>query len=214
MVKKWVSLGVEESISDTDLYAQCDDLVAKLDTVIRKNIVPSKPFYILVFLQIFEAYTKQNLELTSSGHCYQQLIYQAFDHVAIPKNEVEKYLNVLTELAWAIHKNENGLNHSQLNEFFNYYNNTFLTVNNIETINKLKQAAIVNEKNALTHFKYPYLFYFFTAKKIAESFSSSTTVKDEIKILLGKLHREDYANILVFVTHLLSDNYLVWSSDN
>ena len=209
MVKKWVSLGVEESISDTDLYAQCDDLVAKLDTVIRKNIVPSKPFYILVFLQIFEAYTKQNLELTSSGHCYQQLIYQAFDHVAIPKNEVEKYLNVLTELAWAIHKNENGLNHSQLNEFFNYYNNTFLTVNNIETINKLKQAAIVNEKNALTHFKYPYLFYFFTAKKIAESFSSSTTVKDEIKILLGKLHREDYANILVFVTHHTKDSWVL-----
>ena len=209
MVKKWVSLGVEEYISDTDLYAQCDDLVAKLDTVIRKNIVPSKPFYILVFLQIFEAYTKQNLELTSSGHCYQQLIYQALDHVAIPKNEVEKYLNVLTELAWAIHKNENGLNHSQLNEFFDYYNNTFLTVNNTETIDKLKQAAIVIEKNALTHFKYPYLFYFFTAKKIAESFSSSTTVKDEIKILLGKLHREDYANILVFVTHHTKDSWVL-----
>lgn len=209
MVKKWVSLGVEESILDTDLYAQCDDLVAKLNTVIRKNIVPSKPFYILVFLQIFEAYTKQNLELTSSGHCYQQLIYQALDHVAVPKNEVEKYLNVLTELAWAIHKNENGLNHSQLNEFFNTYNSTFLTVNNIETIDKLKQAAIVNEKNALTHFKYPYLFYFFTAKKIAESFSSSTIVKDEINLLLGKLHREDYANILVFVTHHTKDSWVL-----
>ncbi|MDP1658758.1 MAG: TIR domain-containing protein [Methylotenera sp.] len=209
MVKKWVSLGVEESISDTDLYAQCDDLVAKLDTVIRKNVVPSKPFYILLFLQIFEASTKQNLELTSSGHCYQQLIYQAFDHVAIPKNEIEKYLNVLTELAWAIHKNENGLNHTQLNDFFNSYNNTFLTVNNKETIDKLKQAAIVNEKNTLTHFKYPYLFYFFTAKKIAESFSSNSLVKDEIKVLLSKLHREDYANILVFVTHHTKDSWVL-----
>lgn len=209
MVKNWVSLGVEESISDTDLYSQCDDLVAKLDTVIRKNIVPTKPFYILLFLQIFEAYTKQNLELTSSGHCYQQLIYQALDHVAIPKNEVEKYLNVLTELAWAIHKNENGLNHSQLNDFFSSYNDTFLTVNNKETIDKLKQAAIINEKNTLTNFKYPYLFYFFTAKKIAESFSSSSVVKDEIKILLCKLHREDYANILVFVTHHTKDSWVL-----
>ena len=209
IVKRWVSLGVEESISDTDLYTQCDELTTKLDMVIRKNVVPSKPFYILLFLQIFEASTKQNLELTSSGHCYQQLIYQAFNHVAISKNEIDKYLNVLSELAWAIHKNENGLNLSQLNDFFKIYNNTFLTVNDKETINKLKQAAIIHEKNSLIHFKYPYLFYFFTAKKIAESFSDSELVKDEIKILLSKLHREDCANILVFVTHHTKDSWVL-----
>lgn len=53
---------------------------------------------------MFEANAQLNLDLTSYGHCYQQLIYQSFDKAKILKNDFDKYLNVLTELSWEIFK--------------------------------------------------------------------------------------------------------------
>lgn len=104
IVKKWITLGVEETIEEADLHTKCDELKAQLNAVIKKNIVPTKPIYILMLIQIFEAYTQKNLELTSYGHCYQQLIYQSFEKAKIKSTEYEKYLNVLTELSWARYK--------------------------------------------------------------------------------------------------------------
>lgn len=209
IVEKWISLGVEESISELALYNQCDELKARLDTIIRKNIVPPKPIYILMLLQMFEAYAQQNLELSSHGHCYQQLIYQAFDHAKIQKNEIDKYLNVLTELAWVLHKNGGAINQHQLENFFVEYGKTFLHVDGNVIINKLKSNSILNEKDHKTQFKYPYLFYFFTAKKIAESYSTDSEIQVEVKKLIDNLHREDYANILVFVTHHTKDRWVL-----
>lgn len=201
IVEKWVSLGIEESIEERELYDQCDDLKSRLDAIIRKNIVPAKPIYILMLLQMFEAYSQQNLELSSHGHCYQQLIYQAFDHAGIPKNEIDKYLNVLTELSWVLHKNDGVINQHGLEVFFKDYEKTYLPVDGPTVIKKLKSNSILTEQDSKIQFKYPYLYYFFAAKKIAESFSTNEEVKDEVRKLIANLHREDYANILVFVTH-------------
>ncbi|CQJ27703.1 TPA: NACHT domain-containing protein [Yersinia enterocolitica] len=211
IVEKWVSLGVEESISEETLFEECDDFNSRLDAIIRKNIVPPKPIYVLILLQMFEAYTQQNLELTSHGHCYQQLVYQAFDSSGIPKNEVDRYLNVLTELAWAIHLNQDGLNTRELNEFFDHYSKIYLGVDENTVIGRLRSNSILTLKNGKTEFKYPYLYYFFTAKKIAESYSTDTNVCENTKVILSNLHREDYANILVFVTHHTKDKWVLES---
>ena len=36
LVRKWIALGQEESIDDFSLYSECDELKARLDTVIKK----------------------------------------------------------------------------------------------------------------------------------------------------------------------------------
>lgn len=201
LVERWISLGVEESIDESELYEQSDEFKSRLDNIIRRNIVPPKPIYILMLLQMFEAYTQHNLELSSHGYCYQQLIYQAFDHAKIQKKEVDKYLNVLTELAWALYRNGGTLNAHNLDLFFSEYEKTFLAVDGDTIIRKLKSNSILTEKELSIQFKYPYLYYFFIAKKIADSYSTNTEVRGEVRTLIANLHREDYANILVFVTH-------------
>lgn len=211
IVEKWVALGVEQSISEEMLFEECDDFNSRLDAIIRKNIVPPKPIYVLILLQMFEAYTQQNLELTSYGHCYQQLVYQAFDNAGIPKDEVDRYLNVLTELAWTIHLNQGGLNSYELNDFFANYKKIFLGVDEEKVMERLRSNSILSLKNGKTDFKYPYLFYFFAAKKIAESYSTDVDVCEKTKLILNNLHREDSANILVFVTHHTKDKWVLES---
>ncbi|ELP25435.1 hypothetical protein F385_1451 [Pantoea agglomerans 299R] len=209
LVEKWICLGQEESINDSVLYESLDEISVKLDGIIRKNIVPPKPVYILMLLQMFETYSQQSLEMTSHGHCYQQLVYQAFDNAKIPKLEFEKYLNVLTELAWHMHLNDSSILESQLHVFFDNYQKVYLSVNGDEIISRLKSNSILHSDKLKIKFKYPYLFYFFTAKKIAEDYLQNKEVKDNVKEILSELHREDYANILVFVTHHTKDSWVL-----
>ena len=209
LIQKWISLGIEEQIQECELYSQCDELKLQLNSVIKKNIVPSKPIYVLMLIQMFESYAKQNLELTSYGHCYQQLIYKSFETAKIKNKDTEKYLNVLTELAWHIFiKKEKGLNQEQLDLFFIDYGKTFLSVDKSEVITKLIKHSILYSDNNLISFKYPYLYYFFVGKKIAEGFNSCDNIKDKIDELLNNSHREDYANILIFITHHTKDSYI------
>ena len=82
-----------------------------------------------------------NLELSSHGHCYQQLIYQSFENAKINEREYDKYLNVLTELAWRIFVKESDLNDHELDEFFSYYQDEFLNIDK-ETIVHQKRQSI------------------------------------------------------------------------
>lgn len=209
IVQKWISLGIEENIEDVELYSRCDDLEARLNTVIKKNIVPPKPIYILMLLQMFEANNQFNLELTSYGHCYQQLIYQSFDNAKIVKQDFDKYLNVLTELSWWIFINDQQPNEYQLDVFFDEYSSTFLPVDKENTIEKLTSHSILTNFDSRVGFKYPYIYYFFVGKKIAESYSDSSAVKDQVSRLLNLLHREDYANILIFIAHHTKDSWVL-----
>lgn len=209
IIKKWISLGVEESIEETTLYGQCDELKSQLNTVIKKNIVPPKPVYVLMIMQMFEAAAKQDLELTSFGHCYQQLIYQSFEKAKIHPRDYGRYINILTEISWEIFIAGEGLNDAQIDSFFTDYEKKYLSIKREEILEKLKRHSILGTKDGRLNFKYPYIYYFFAGKNLAENYSDSEAVRGKIETLLQNLHREDYANILIFITHHTKDSWVL-----
>lgn len=210
IIKKWLSLGVEQTITDSDLYEQCDTIKEMINGIVKKNIVPPKPIYILMLLQMFEANSKLNLELSSHGHCYQQLIYQAFQNAKISDKEYDKYLNVLTELSWwGFLKNKQNPNSQQLDAFFDEYCSVYLKVDRAVVMQKLADHSILQDKDYRMGFKYPYIYYFFVGKKISESYLDSEETRKSIDVILDNLHREDYANILIFVAHHTKDNWVI-----
>ncbi|SFX01187.1 toll/interleukin-1 receptor domain-containing protein [Marinospirillum alkaliphilum] len=209
IIQRWISLGVEQTITEEDLYTRCDELKDTINSVVKKNIVPPKPIYILMLLQMFEAHTNLNLELSSHGHCYQQLIYQSFENAKINKRDFDKYLNVLTELAWWIFVNNKNPNEAQLDEFFEEYCKLYLDVDKEVVISRLSSHSILQVKEFKTGFKYPYIYYFFVGKKISESYLEYVDIQDKVSYLLDNLHREDFANILIFVAHHTKDGWVI-----
>lgn len=209
IIEKWVSLGVEEQISEKDLYEKADDLKSRIDAIIRGNIVPAKPIYVLMIIQMFETYSQQKLELTSHGHCYQELIYTAFRRAGIPRADTEQYLNILTELAWAQYEKQGKLSAQELNIFFNNYESRYLSVERESAVAKLLSNSILIESDGHIGFKYPYLYYFFVAKKMAEGYLKDENIRVAVKNLLENLHREDFANILVFISHHTKDDWIL-----
>lgn len=210
LIERWVSLGVEESLDEAEMYKECDEITLKINSIIRKKLLPSKPIFILSILQMLEAYTSQRLDMTSHGHCYQSLVYQAFEKINIRKNEIDKYMNVLTELAWAQYINEGrALTTEALSGFYDDYAKEYLSVERAKVTEDLHNCNILSSQGDRISFKYPYIYYFFAAKKIADSFSKSGNIKNEIKKLLEGLHREDYANIIIFITHHTKESWIL-----
>lgn len=210
LIRKWVSMGQEDVIPDKELYVKCDEAAFKLNAVIRKNIVPAKPIYLLGMLQMFEAYNPQNVELTSYGHCYQYLVYQSFDRANIRNSDVEAYLNVLTELAYAQYKNEGcGLDKFELSSFFDGYEKIYLPVNRQRVVEDLLNHGILINRSGKISFKYPYIYYFFAGKKFAESVSDKDFLGFHLDNMLENLHREDFGNIIVFITHHTKDKWVL-----
>ncbi|MDC2890371.1 STAND family AAA ATPase [Psychrosphaera algicola] len=158
---------------------------------------------------MFEANAQLNLDLTSYGHCYQQLIYQSFDKANIDKQDFDKYLNVLTELAWEIFQHGSDLNIHQIEEFFKNYSKIYLHVDKEKVLRKLVGHSILSSNGINVGFKYPYIYYFFVGKKIAESYRDSEETQAKIQDLLERLHREDFANILIFITHHTKDSWVL-----
>ena len=137
LIKKWVSLGNEYSIDENDLYRQLDSLKENINIVLKKNIVPPKPIYILMILQMFESQKKLDLDLTSFGYCYQHLINNSLFSINIKSNEIDRYLNILTELSWWIFQNERNPNLQELEDFFELYSESFICNNHEKIINDL-----------------------------------------------------------------------------
>lgn len=129
---------------------------------------------------MFEANAQLNLDLTSYGHCYQQLIYQSFDKAKILKNDFDKYLNVLTELSWEIFKEKDELKNNELEIFFENYNKKFLPVDNNEVLGKLVGHSILCNNGIKVGFKYPYIYYFFVGKKLQNHIE--TMMKQKTKL--------------------------------
>lgn len=207
LIRKWVELGDKDSLTEEEIFSNIDDLTNKFKTIISNNIVPSKPIYLIIFLQMQEAVNNQNLELSSYGHYYQQLIYQSFNNAKINKNQYDKYLNILTELSFFIFTNKEDeyfLNAVQLNNFFMQYKEKFLIEDNDkDIIDNLVSCSILLKKDDSISFKYPYIFYFFIGKKLADGLSenNATNIQQVFISLLESLHLESHANILIFLTH-------------
>ncbi|MDP0286660.1 toll/interleukin-1 receptor domain-containing protein [Glaesserella parasuis] len=211
LILKWVSLGQEHTINDDELYSKCDELKHKINLIIKKNIVPTKPIYIIMLIQWFETHNNLNIELSSYGYCYERLIYQSFQNAKIDSRNIDKYLNILTELSWVIFINgSNPMDNNTLELFFKEYKKEYI-LDEEPIIENLTKCLIlkITEEGFIT-FKYPYIYYFFVAKKIAESYTKD---KDEFNAhvdeLVENIYKEDFANILIFITHHTKDEWIL-----
>lgn len=209
LIEKWVSIGVEEHIDDGELYQNLDALKVHIDSFVKKNIVPAKPIYLLTILQMMEAMSPHKVELTSYGHCYQYLIYRALEKARIKNTLVDSYLNWLTELANEIFEGgDEGLTGNQLEEFFRKYEAHFLKVP-LNIVADFENSGILVWRDQRIQFRYRYIYYFYAAKRLADSLTHSKESKDKIKDLLLNLHKEDHANIIVFLTHHTKDPWIL-----
>jgi hypothetical protein len=207
LIKKWKNLTDKEiKYTEKNLYEELDKATEVIDStlgkIFGKGIMPSYPFFILSTIVTYETFAMPlDQEITSQGYCYQALIYFYLRKQGVKNDEIDIYINFLTELAFYFYKEKkNELSVDEFGRFIDDYTNKFnLPIKKEIILKNLSQIVSVDSFNNYS-FHYPYFYYFFVAKYFAENLEDNE-IEKEIENLIKNLHVNENAYIATFIAH-------------
>ena len=138
---------------------------------------------------------------TSYGYCYQTLIHQALNNAGVSKDDIDSYINIITELAFHMFTMKtDSISEIDFEAYYGEYKKKFVAPGFETATSKLLNSKIFKQDSGSFCFGYKYILYFLAAKKIAEMIERPEG-KAIVKELYDNLHKEKNANILVLITH-------------
>jgi hypothetical protein len=209
LIRKWIHLTDDKSysgIDDNEFYQKLDAATELIDTAlgktISKGIMPSYPVFILSILSSYETFEKPlDQEISSQGYCYQALIYICLRKQGVKNDEIDIYVNFLSVLAhYYFSHNISELSENDFDIFLDEYKNKYylpIPVKNL-LLNLHAHRMIVKTSLGNYKFFYPYLYYYFVAKYLADHISEK---KEIIFHIIQNLHKDENAYIAVFISH-------------
>lgn len=209
LIKKWTRLNDKTDgllITDNDIYKIIDEKTELVNTTLGKifgrGIMPSHPFFVLSIISTYDTFAKPlDEEITSQGYCYQAFIYMYLRKQGVKNDDIDTYINFLTEFAFFIYsKDKNEISKDQFDSFMDSYLKKFnLPIKQDTLINKLRKSKIIALDNFNNYFFcYRYLHFFFIAKYLAEHSGDNKKIINKI---INNLHKSENAYISIFVSH-------------
>ena len=209
LIRKWLQLtesGHDASQNMNAFYQNIDQKTELVDSALGKSIgsgiMPAYPFFILMVINTYETFSRPlDQEITSQGYCYQALIYAYLIKRGVKNDEIDTYINFLTELAFYLYRSDkHELSLHEFDDFRNQYKSKYhLPIAEKTLLSNLQATNMFPSDNFNNYsFYHSYLYYFFVAKYLAEHLEDC---KEAICHIMSNLHKNDYAYIAVFLSH-------------
>ena len=211
LVHKW-NLMKEECTNENKVLLAKNDLAFKTITrIIGRNYIPSTPFFLLTMLQSMENGNSLDVNASSYGYYYEYLITHSLGSASVRKEELDEFFNYVKELSF-YYFNNNYQEDTRDNLYdFNvrFCKDYGVRIDFENRISLLVKAKIMEKKDGGYYkFKYPYVYYFFIAKHLAETIREPGTV-EIINGLVSSLGKRRSMSILMFLTHHSRDESIL-----
>ena len=212
LVKKFY-LTYDVNSSSIQKQALLERVKAGFDMVenfLGKEYIPSFPIYILSILLSNTKMQNSSLEQTSYGYCYEALITCALLSCVTDKSKIDRYYNVLTNLAYHIYKkNGRPISEDDFSQFYDKYQEVYYSQSYKEVKSNLLKCNLLRCTDDYYYkFSYNYIYYFLVAKYMAENMHCKDGL-DDIMTLCENIHDEQKANILIFIAHHIKNPQFV-----
>ena len=210
LVKKWYELGIDQKFVDkNDLLRKHDNAIAHIKTIMGKNYIPAYPFYLLSILQAMESGNVQNTNYSVHGFYYELIINECFNKAVKDKKEISLYYNYLTNFSFYLfEQNTKEISIEEFTQFHTAYCNKHDLSYSLDTIIRTFETAKFLYVNHRVYIKENYVYYFFVAKYIANNIGKETT-KELVTKMSIRIFKDEYASIIMFVTHLSKDDFII-----
>jgi len=216
LINRWNMLGKEELATEEELIRKHDEAQQVFNTIIGRNYVPAYPIFLLIILQTIEAGRPHDLEESSFGHYYQYLIFDSLDKVIHKSDEIDAYYNFLTDFAYYLFVNRMyEISKDSFYDFHTQYckdyavSSSFDEVVNVNMLlGNLINADVIEDKDGIYKFRYPYIFNFFVAKYLTNNLIDEN-IRQVISNMCKRLYREEFADIVMFLTHHSKDPFIL-----
>lgn len=217
LVRRWISIGREQVLSSQDLSHRARQTEQLLDTLLRKGIVPSFPFYILTLVQASEANQTLSTETGSFGYHYEFLIVGSVGTAirsvmgsdrSITQDMVHTFLSNLAYNTFR-NRSQEFATESVTEAVVDYrikYKLQFSIEKFIEILYMARMLRTLPCER--TAYSYPYIYYFFAAKYFQRYLTSSrleSELRENLCNITKKLHIDEYAYIVLFLIYLCKD---------
>lgn len=180
-----------------------------IDAVIGHNLVPSYPIFLLMILQITHNEEADTVSGSSYGQYYEYMIIKSLSK-SVEREKLDIYLDYLSNLSYHLFRKHNQAISPE--EFSTFYKEQIINLPHLLThtdiIEALIKADTITVEESFYRFKFKYIYYYFVARYLSKNMDSES-VKEDIKSLCRDLHNDDYANIVLFLTHHTKDQQII-----
>lgn len=210
LIEKWVSLGEEDTASESELSYKVRIYENEVNRIIQVKLLPSNPFVILTILQMIEAREPLDTASGSYGFLYECVITKAIAKGSILAIELQNKYTLLSELAYYMFDRViSQVAAAQIREIDDIlYEKLDVRLNSQRLTDQLVQVNILSVHGGYYAFKYQYLYYYFAARYMRDNLrdpKEGVGIQQRIEVMTRNLFREDYANIMIFLSYLSKD---------
>ncbi|MGP6428403.1 STAND family AAA ATPase [Pseudomonas paraglycinae] len=199
LIKKWCMLGGLNTKSELD--RKVHDVERILGVILGKNLVPSKPIYLLILLQSCAQDQQTELQNSSFSQYYEFLIVKSLKEADFRLDHLNEMFNYLSHLAWFFKSRDvTELGLENLREFNRNFCDEYATVDFDTRLSLLKKAKILKQDGDLFSFSYSYVYFLFVGKYLAANLHKDS-IKELVRGYCKELYRKENANCVMFLTH-------------
>lgn len=209
LVERWLVVQGREELEPLEYARRRHATLELINNCIGRNFVPSYPVYILAILQGSEAASQVDIRASTHGHFYEILIMNALARGRSGK-EYNVTTNYLAFLAFELFKSrETEFNREDLERIHaEYCERHDIDLELDIMIDLFSNCHMLRKTDFGFMFKYKFIYYYFTAAYFRDHLSE-TDIRDQISKMSRKLHVEEYANIMLFISHLSGDPIVI-----
>jgi predicted MPP superfamily phosphohydrolase len=207
LIELWVTFG-RDSVEQHN--ESINALVMKIDktisTLMGKNTLPHHPVTILSLLQLLDSKDTVSASSGAYGYLYEMLLKQAL--ATVNARDVDEKITYLSGIGYAMfNKRQALLSEEEMRAEHDAYCERYDMVRDFsKMMEDLSKASVLVESNGVYRFKYPYEFYYSTAKYFQ---NHAGALRRELYAMSDHLYGERNANVLIVYVYLTKDDDLI-----
>lgn len=204
-VKQWLMLGGDTVPDDEHLEKEVDRICSLLNVVIRKQLLPSYPLFLLVVLQQSDL-ANASVQSGSFGKLFEGLMTAILSKSGFTRINIGDKYYYLAALAKRMYDEKAmSLSIKNAKEWHRgYWDQIELDISFDRLTKDLQKLGVLTVTDTDIRFKYVYFFCFFVAYHLNRSIHEQQT-KELIHYLSRQLHHRVSADIILFLAHLTGD---------
>jgi UDP-2,3-diacylglucosamine pyrophosphatase LpxH len=206
LIEKWLLFGEEDPTRLLSLDKRLSQTDKTVSTLLGKNVLPHHPVTILTLLQLLESKEPVNTANGSYGYMYEVLMKSAL--AKIDPRTVDEKITYISSIGYQLFKaGTQVINEADLLEtHLSYCERYDMSRDFSQMLGDLIRAEVLMAVPGGYRFKYPYEFYYSTAKYLQDNASS---LRKELYQAADHIYGELNANILIFYVYLTKDEDLI-----
>ncbi|MCK7555809.1 ATP-binding protein [Chitinophaga sedimenti] len=216
MIIKWYRLGKEylDNGEKNEFLRAVDIASENISSIIGKNLIPAYPIYILSILQAMETGQQESTQNNLHAYYYEMLIKSYLKKSLSDPEDLGFYLGLCKEYCYFLFSEKirfQPVEFEGFKKFLAHHEEKYSLgkLNPVTVFDVLVKGRIFKpSKERSISVTYKYIYYFFVAKYFSDNIDDAH-VKELIDRMAERMYRDEYSNIILFLTHQSKNPYII-----